>query len=188
MNARDIPPLLWSIPDLLCPGAPVVETGESGLRGARGTVVRKEPGLAGLRVWWETVAPSMVTSLTGGTALDVEHPLGRAVAVEWLWRMGEDADDLRGDPRILAWSVHSVYRGGPAIHRVLRWREHPDRGVWGYGVKVECYNLVDSNGKQVHVQRAVPALEDHEKWATGDTAVYDQDGDLFLPPLPGAAS
>lgn len=193
MIVSDIPPLLWSIPDLLCPGAPVIETGESGLRGARGTIVRKEEGLSGLRVWWETLAPSMVTSLTGGTALDVEHLFGCVAAAEWLRRAGARPEGCQNHPYLLAWSVHSVVRGGPAIRHVLRWREIPEHGrwreVWPDTARVECFSLVDERGKQVHVQRTAPT--DIAAWATESTAVYDLNGGLYLPELPalpGASS
>ena len=84
-----IPPTLdWRIPDLLQEGSPVVDTGVSAQWGYRGTIIDRGDGL---RVNWayppqhaEGSSPYMVTSITGGTGLDLSLRRGRNRAVDWI--------------------------------------------------------------------------------------------------------
>lgn len=95
------------------------------MHGAKGVVVDRPPdaGDDGLRVWWSTVCTGMVTSVTGGTALDLTDRLGRFVALSWLQEQGHRTSgwmlDHAHGPELLAWSVRSVARGGAPVCDVL---------------------------------------------------------------------
>lgn len=128
-----------AVPEAFVRGAPVFESGESALRGWTGVVV---PSLRGshLVVRWENDSRGMETSLTGGTALDLRDPLGRAAAFSYL-RARVDNRDARlrrleedGLEQALAWSVLSVSQGGGVLADILHpWREvtqnDPDTGA-----------------------------------------------------------
>ena len=136
-----------AVPEAFVRGAPVFESGESALRGWTGVVV---PSLRGshLVVRWENDSRGMETSLTGGTALDLRDPLGRAAAFSYL-RARVDNRDARlrrleedGLEQALAWSVLSVSQGGGVLADILHpWREvtqnDPDTGAaWIRGARL----------------------------------------------------
>ena len=126
-KSRDLPtvpmvdPLLWRVEGLLQRGDPVYESGESGMRGAKGTIVPAENG--DRRVWWATVVPTMVTSITGGTALDWDHPAAVGVALRWLQGRGWDTVwRVPGQPPVPAWDCYWMAphgHGGRVWHATL---------------------------------------------------------------------
>lgn len=108
------------VPSLFGLNPPVVESGQSGMRGAMGQIVRSANGEP--RVYWNTVCPTLVTSLTGGTAVDLDHPLGQAAALEWLKGQADEGfshlhPSWKAD--FLGWTVLSLARGGGALQGLL---------------------------------------------------------------------
>lgn len=97
------PSLPYDLPGLLAvedAGAPLIETGRSGMTGAHGVLVVNE-GLydpengnknGELRVYWLGVDPvpemgSLQTSITGGTALNLQKPMGMEIGKRYLARL-----------------------------------------------------------------------------------------------------
>lgn len=196
-----------AVPAAFVRGAPVFESGESALRGWTGVVV---PSLRGphLVVRWENDSRGMETSLTGGTALDLCDPLGRAAAFAYLRARGATHDvrlrrlEEDGLEQALAWSVLSVSRGGELLEGYI----HVQRGfVSGSGFFGTRGYMVagapvptragskKSWGWRFEADEALctgPEFGDEGRvQATAAAlahrfAVREMDGPLLLPPLP----
>lgn len=91
------------IPGLLRDPVPVIEAGRSGMTGALGVYLTRDDvdgdDDGGPRVYWQTRCPSMVTSVTHGTALRLNSRAGLFAAIDWLGE-GERCPACNGTGRV----------------------------------------------------------------------------------------
>ena len=162
---RGYPILSWRIAGLLDRGAPVVETGRSGSSGAKGTLVRPSlvEGLDAVRVYWETGMPTVVTSLTHGTALDVDDDRAEAIVRAWLGCRAVSPLPAPWPPippsayrQALFWAplvAHALGRPA-ATTRLLRWERVVDPR-WMRGTVRCVYGQVLADSPLMEFDRAI---------------------------------
>lgn len=174
-----------AVPRLLRRGSPVYESGESGIKGWRGVVV---PSLRGtyLVVRWENEPRGMETTITGGTALGLEDPLGVCTALLYAKDGGYDLSWAVKEADVLIWSVLSIARGGKPIVDVVRQRCWGSagclKGVTRYYLerettKAHVFYADVSRGKDDRPAAIAEAL-------AANYAVRSETGSILLPPLP----